>query len=206
MIIGIFGGTFNPVHFGHLRAIEEIREMFNMDMVYFVLSKIPPHKLKENLIPPEERYKILKLALQKNSFFKASPVELRRKKVSYSLNTINYFKKRFYTDKLYFILGSDAFYEIHTWHNYDNILKNIDLIVMKRKNILVEREYLLKLSYKERECFWLNNFGQKIYFANVSRLDISSSKIRKFLKEKKSVNYFLPEKCINYIYKKNFYI
>ncbi len=205
MRIGIFGGTFNPIHFGHLRTVEEIREIFKLEIIYYVLSKIPPHKANENLVLPKDRYEILKLAVKKNRFFKASPVELRRKKPSYSIDTINYFIKKFTNDNLFFIMGSDAFYEIDLWHKYKNIISSIDIIVMKREDFKINKSYLNKLGYKENKDFWENDFNKKVYFSSVSRLDISSSKIREFLKKNISVNYLLPEKCINYINKKNFY-
>jgi len=203
--IGIFGGTFNPVHFGHLRTVEDIREKFKLQVVYFVLAKIPPHKLHKNIISAKERYKILKLAVQSNPFFKLSDIELKRKKPSYSLQTIKYFKKKFSNDNLYFILGSDAFYEIDTWYKFQEILASIDIIVMTRESFYCNENFLKQLNYTKEKDYFINKSGKKVYFCNVTRLDISSSKIRENIKKNLSINYFMPEKCIQYIYKKQLY-
>ncbi len=203
--IGIFGGTFNPVHFGHLRTVEDVREKFNLDIVYFVLAKIPPHKLKENVISAKERYKILKLALKGNPFFKLSNIELKRKKPSYSLDTIKYFKKKFQNDNLFFILGSDAFNEIDTWYKFSEILNIIDIIVMTREEFHCNESFMKKLGYKSKKDYFINKNDRKVYFQSVTRLYISSSKIRKYISQNLSINYFLPEKCISYIYQKKLY-
>ncbi len=206
MNIGIFGGTFNPVHFGHLRTVEEIREGFNLEIIYFVVAKIPPHKNSENIASASERYRLLKIAIKNNPFFKPSSIELRRKKTSYSFDTIMYFKKKFKDDNLYFIMGADAFKEIYTWFKYKEILKNIDIIVMARPEYNCDYELLERLGYKKCEKrVFVNSYCKKVFFYNVTQLDISSSKIRDYIGKNLSVNYFLPEKCIKYIYKNKLY-
>ncbi len=205
MKIGIFGGTFNPVHFGHLRTIEDVRENFNLDIVYFVLSKIPPHKSDKNIISAALRYKLLKLAIGGNPMFTASSVELRRKKTSYSIDTVKYFLRKFKTDQLFFILGSDAFAEIDTWFNYVEILNSVDIIVMQRESYNYDESFLEKLGYSKKGDCRINKENKKLFFNAVTRLDISSSKIRENLKNGNSVRYLLPHNCLKYIIKKNLY-
>lgn len=205
MKIGIFGGTFNPVHVGHLRTVEEVRTDFNLEIVYFVLAKLPPHKSANTLVSANERYEILKYALSDNPFFKTSSIELRRKKTSYSIDTIKFFKKKFSNDELYFILGSDAFLEIKSWFKYEELLQIVDIVVMFRENFICNDEFLSGLGYSKKNGDWVNIFNKRIFLTKVTRFDISSSLIRDKIIKNKSIRYFLPEKCVKYITKKNLY-
>ncbi len=204
--IGIFGGTFNPIHFGHLRTVEDVADTFKFDSIYFVLSKIPPHKFKRELTPAEERFKLLKLALKGNHKFIPSDIEIRRSNVSYTVDTVKYFNKKFPNDELFFIIGSDSFLEIETWFSYAEILKLINIVVMSREGFKYDTPLIEKLGYKPLNNFAINISNKRIYFTNVTRLDISSSLIRKNLKDGLSIKYFMPERCAEYIYKKNLYL
>jgi nicotinate-nucleotide adenylyltransferase len=203
--IGIFGGTFNPIHFGHLRPVEEIRMQFSLHRIYFVLANIPPHKRENNLVSAKERYSILKYAVKDNPFFFASSIEMRRKKPSYSFDTIKYFKKKYPDDEIFFIMGSDAFAEFDTWFKYEKISALVDIIVMLRENFKCDNEFTAKLGYEKKGNYLTNDFGKKVFFINVTRFDISSSMIRDLISKKESVKYFLPQKCLNYIVKKKLY-
>ena len=122
MRVGLFGGTFNPVHWGHLRAAEEIRVMFDLTQVIFIPTNIPPHKGSEEVIPAHHRLRMLDLAVEGNPYFFTSDVELKRPGKSYSIETISHFKHTFGEGlALFFILGIDAFLEITSWKNYQEL-------------------------------------------------------------------------------------
>jgi nicotinate-nucleotide adenylyltransferase len=132
MKVGIFGGTFDPVHIGHLRAAEEIRESFALDRIYFVPVLIPPHKRDQYITAAGDRSKMIKLAIRGNRFLKQSELEIRRGGISYSIDTICAIEKRF--GDPYFLIGADAFSEIHTWHRYPELFSHANFIVMVRPN------------------------------------------------------------------------
>ena len=114
--IGLFGGTFNPIHYGHLRPAEEIGDWLNLDPVIFIPASDPPHKEKKDLLPAPLRAEMVRLAIADNPRFSFSDVEINRPGKSYSVETIPYFQRHLgKTAELYFILGLDAFLEIGTW-------------------------------------------------------------------------------------------
>ncbi len=212
MKIGLFGGTFNPIHIGHLRPVEEVREFFNLDKILFILAKKPPHKPDYNLIPAELRYKILELALADNPYFYPSDIEIKREGRSYTYDTIIELKKIFANDTLFLIIGKDSFLDLKTWYNWQEILKLIDIIVLNRDipqkkiNSLKEEHYLKTINYKQiDDITYINEFEKKIYLFNNSIIEVSSSKIRENFKLQKSNKYLLPEKALKFIYEKRIY-
>ena len=205
MRIGVFGGTFNPVHFGHLRPLEEVRIKCNLDKIYFVLAKIPPHKVNQEIISAKERYSLLKKALKSNEFFHSSGIEVRRKGPSYTYHTVKYFLKKFTDDSIFLIVGSDAFLDIKSWFNYEKLLNLVDIIVMIREGKVIPEEFLQKTGYFRKNGEWINKTGKKISLVEVNRLDISSSLIRKNIKKSISIKYLMPETCLKYIMNKKLY-
>ncbi len=107
MKIGILGGTFNPVHIGHLILAEEVREKLKLDKIIFIPTALPPHKDNMDIAPAGDRLKMLKLAIKGNKFFGVSDIEIKRKGRSYTIDTIKELKNKFVNDELYFIIGSD---------------------------------------------------------------------------------------------------
>ncbi|HXF75168.1 MAG TPA: nicotinate-nucleotide adenylyltransferase, partial [Methylomirabilota bacterium] len=119
MKLGLFGGTFDPIHWGHLRSAEEVAESFGLDRVYFIPASIPPHKRGETTTPAEDRLKMVRLAVAGNDRFAVSTIEIKRAGVSYSIDTLRAFNaKKRRGDSLYFIIGLDAFREIGTWKDF----------------------------------------------------------------------------------------
>jgi nicotinate-nucleotide adenylyltransferase len=196
MSVGIFGGTFDPVHLGHLRAAEEIREQFRLDKVYFVPAYIPPHKRTHKITDPATRLRMLKAAIRGNKFLRASEIEIKSGGVSYSINTIRMFEKRF--EQIYFIMGIDAFLEIDTWYNYRELFDHTDFIVMGRPiNEKKEPKGLFPGDIgKEIRRLDGNTFehrsGKKIHVQHVTQLDISSTEIRKSVGNGRSIKYLVP--------------
>lgn len=210
MKLGIMGGTFNPIHYGHLRPAEEIRERLKLDNVLFIPSARPPHKDSE-IIEPHHRLTMARLAIRSNPFFDVSPMEIERKGKSYSVRTLEELLKE-YGGELYFLLGIDSFLEIPTWREADRLSSLTNFVILLRppfpfqslsqspylkptiRFILEELDQGVRQSY--RKVF---ENGKSIHFERVTSLDISSTSIRKNIKAGKSIKYLLPDSVESYI-------
>lgn len=209
MNIGILGGTFNPVHYGHLRIAEEVRERFNLSKVIFVPAGIPPFKIKaEELIEADHRAEMVRLAIKTNPFFEFSDIEIKREGISYTVDTLEVLKKEYPGDNIYFIAGADAMADLPKWRRPGRILELAEVIVVTRpdfplsrlQNLLVygiDREELSRFINGEIEEFRHSPF----HFIRVSAISISGSLIRSFIKRQKSIKYLLPEEVEYYIIK-----
>lgn len=208
MRIGLFGGTFNPIHLGHLRSAEEVRESFQLQRVIFIPSANPPHKEGKDIISPIHRMEMVNLAIEGNAGFSASDIEMRRGGKSYSIETIDHFNKIHGSHvTLFFIMGMDAFTEVVTWKDYMDLFYRCNFVVTTRpgytvanpESILPAADMSGDFSYipEEDRLIYISNFS--LYFRDITPLDISSSAIRKRIKENGSVRYLLPEKVKEYI-------
>ncbi len=214
MKIGILGGTFDPVHFGHLRTAEEVGEIFGLKKVYLIPSNNPPHKKDKYITPFKDRLYMLQCAIEGSDILDVLDIEGRRPGYSYTIDTLRELKSERYFGKnaeFYFIIGMDAFLEIETWKEYKELFRYANFVIVKRlgyniKNIedLLER---LDLAYQKEENGIYHSKETKKYICliNVTFLDISSTKIRKLIREGRSINFLLPEKVKNYILEKGLY-
>jgi len=211
--IGLFGGTFNPIHLGHLRSAEEISESFELGRVIFIPASYPPHKEKGDILPASLRAQMVRLAIADNPRFAFSEVELRRPGKSYSVETITHFRQEFGTDaELYFILGLDAFREINTWKEYAALFALCHFIVMTRpgfeKNFTPEHlpvEMAKDFCYDAPRGGYAHCSGFFVFPKEITALDISSTKIRETIREHHSVKYLLPEPVQVFIDQNNLY-
>ncbi|MCX5799245.1 MAG: nicotinate-nucleotide adenylyltransferase [Proteobacteria bacterium] len=209
MRIGIFGGTFDPVHIGHLRVVEEVREFFFLERVYFVPVYIPPHKRNQRITSADERLKMLSMAIRGNNALYLSEMEIKRGGVSYSIDTIRSFEKK-YKD-LYFIIGIDAFSEIDTWHRYEEIFHHTNFIIMIRpthKQVSGIEMFPMNVRGDVKrvgEYTFEHISGKRIYVHNITQFDISSTKIRESLKKEKSIRYLVPYTVERFIHKRRLY-
>jgi len=204
MKIGLFGGTFNPVHFGHLRVAEEVREAFLLDKIIFIPAGVPPLK-KYDIVEANHRLKMTELAIKDNPFFEVCDIEVKHKKPSYTVNTLTNLKKLYQGHTLFFIMGIDAFLELKSWHRYEELLRMVDFIVMSRPgfNNLQRSEFI---EQKESEnCFKIKNSDKKAFFISVSPFWISSTILRQMLQKGKSVRYLVPEEVRKYIEENKLY-
>jgi nicotinate-nucleotide adenylyltransferase len=210
--IGIFGGTFNPVHHGHLRSAEEVREAFALDRIYFVPAAQPPHKKTNALADANHRLKMVELAVADNPSFIASTIELDRSGPSYSIDTI----RRFHTDLpdavFFFILGLDAFREIHTWKEYTLIPSLCNLIVTSRPGIstppidqFIPVALQTTLWYDPALKMYRHTSGHCLAFHEIQGLNISASQIRQIVRRGKSLRYLVPSAVEAYIAEHIFY-
>jgi len=190
--IGIFGGTFNPIHHGHLINIELIKENFNFDLVLFIPAKIPVHKTVADKINPSDRLQMLKLAINGVDGFHSSEIELNRESASYTITTLEELKMIYANDELFLIIGSDSFNELDTWKEYKKILSEYPLIVMQRSGDKQLRDDLLSLA-------------MKVEFHKESIIEISSSMIRERIKNGLPIRYLTTDDVIDFISDKGLY-
>ncbi len=209
--IGLFGGTFNPIHLGHLRGAEEIREAFRLDEVIFIVASIPPHKGKEKVIEAKHRLKMVSLAISGNLHFSTSDIELSRSGNSYSIDTIRFFRER-HPKSLFFILGRDAFVEIETWREFQKLFSLCHFIVMARpgsqknnSSSFLPEALKPYFRYDSQEKGWIHLSEYRIYFKEISFLDISSTKVRELIEKRESVKYLVPAEVEAYIHKYGLY-
>jgi nicotinate-nucleotide adenylyltransferase len=210
MKIGIFGGTFNPIHYGHLRAAEEVRERFDLSKIIFIPSKNPPLK-SQDLLNSVHRYEMTEFALSGNGFFKISDIEFKRPGKSYSVQTLEELRNIFHDATLYFILGIDAFLEIPTWWQSERLISLVDFIVISRSSfgfvdllsspyINASKNDLEKLDKGELDLYTTPLKGNKAMMAfRIPLIDISATEIRRRVREGKSIKYLLPESVESYI-------
>ncbi len=197
--VGIMGGTFDPIHYGHLVTAEETRGRFNLDKVIFVPSGKPPHKKGYTVTDARHRYLMTLLAVATNRFFEVSRIEIDRQGYSYTVDTVNQFYQQLPEGtEIYFITGADAIMEILTWKNIEELLGRTRFIAATRPGIELEH---MKLVLKELPFSAM----EMIYPQEVPAMAISSTDIRMRVREKRSIKYLLPEAVEHYIYKNRLY-
>jgi len=199
--VGIFGGTFNPIHWGHLRAAEEVAEQLELERVLFVPSASPPHKRDAGIAPAELRLAWVRDAIADNPRFTADPLEIERGGRSYSVETLREIGARLAPELPVFVIGCDAFAEIAEWREPDALLRLAHFAVMTRPpaDAGTLREWLPQSlagaiefapdsrSGRHREA------GTRLRLIEISALDVSSSDVRRRLRGGHSVRYLLPE-------------
>ena len=185
--IGLLGGTFDPVHLGHLVLAEEIAEALKLDKVIFVPAYRPPHKTQRPSANPKDRYKMTELAIAGNSRFKISDIEISTKRKCFTVETIRKFKRVYKNSKLFFITGSDSLFALPAWKEIEEIYKISQFVIGRRPG------------------YPLESVPHKVLVVKISPIDISSSQIRKWIKQGRSVKYLVPESVIRYIKKKGLY-
>lgn len=190
MKIALFGGCFNPIHYGHLILAETAREYFNLERIIFIPTGNPPHKVYD-LAPAKDRYQMVKLAIRNNQYFFISAFELKNKGKSYTYKTINSFKQKYSKDELFFLVGSDILYEIDTWEKGMKILDLCCLLVGLRPGFSMEKI--------------APGILRKVSIFDFPGFPISAKELREYIRQGKSVKYSLPESVENYIYQKKLY-
>ena len=187
MLVGILGGTFNPIHLGHLLIAEGARVELKLDEVIFIPSLIPPHKPDTGLIPSEHRYAMVVLATQDNPHFTVSAIEVERPGRSYSIDTLKRLRSERPRDKFVFIIGSDSLRELGAWKGVDELFK------------------LSRFAVAPRRGYEIKKIPEGVQTVHTPLIDISSSEIKKKLREGRSVRYLVPERVRGYIAKHALY-
>jgi len=187
MKIGILGGSFNPVHIGHLILADEVREKLNLDKIIFVPVALAPHKDNSDIADSSDRLKMLKLALKGNRDCKVSNIETRRPGRSYTIDTLKELKSKYKRDELYFIIGSDLLNYLNEWKDIREVIKMVKFIAATRPG------------------YPLKNLPDYIQTLPIRAVDVSAFEIRQRIKEGKSFRYLLPDAVFNYINKNKLY-
>lgn len=190
--IAVLGGTFDPIHMGHLVLAEQVREQFQLERVIFIPSASPPHKTEQKLSLAIHRFEMTKLALEGNSYFFVSDIELKREGLSYTVETLRKLKELYEDSKIYFLTGSDVLDEITTWKDPEEIYKLAKIVIAVRPGFD-------KFDPED-------HFAQRSIIAKITGVDISSSQIREKVRKGESIKYLVPSKVEEYIKKKNLYM
>lgn len=190
--IGIMGGTFDPLHYGHLVAAEMARNEFKLEKVIFIPTGSPPHKEGREITDSELRFQMVELATGDNPHFEVSRLEIERRGHSYTVDTLRELHKLHPEYELYFITGSDAFREIFTWKDAESILELCHFIGASRPGFDAE-DFLQELQAVHPELF------ERMHLLEVPALAISSTDIRSRVKKGQSIRYLLPELVRLYI-------
>lgn len=193
------GGTFNPIHIGHLILAETAFFVLNLDEVVFMPSKNPPHKNKKHILPDSIREDMIKCAIQDNTHFRYSDLELKRSGITYTADTLTYLKSEYHDIEYFFLMGADSFFAIEEWYKPEVILKLCHIAVAVRNDVSMKKlqEHSLKLEKK---------YNARISFLNMPNIDISSSAIRNDIAKNVFVKYYVPSEVFDYIRKNNLYI
>lgn len=186
--IGILGGTFNPIHIGHLAIAQMALERMHLTKVVFVPAHIPPHKNPKAVANAKHRYNMVKLAIKDNSDFEISDFEINKEGKSYTIDTMKYFYEKYPKDtKLYFIIGGDTLADLPNWRYIDDILKIGEFIVVNRPGCVKKASDL------------------KHHSVIMPGIDISSSLVRFRLFQNKTIRYFVPDPVLTYIKENELY-
>ncbi len=192
------GGTFDPIHYGHLLAAESVRESFGLSKVVFVPAARPPHKVETALTPAAHRLAMTLLATLSNPHFIVSDTEVNRAGPSYTIDTLVEFRRLMPQHDLFFITGVDAIIDLTTWKDWEGMLRAAEFVAVARPGYPADRLKLLKNPLP-------NVFRPRIHYLEIPALAISSSDIRRRVHEGRSIKYLLPEAVEQYIAKEGLY-
>ena len=189
MRIGILGGTFDPIHNGHIYLAKKVLKGLSLDKIIFIPTYLPPHKKNKRITPARHRYNMVRLAIGGNNRFHISDIELKRKGRSYSIETLSKLRKRYGKNAMiFFITGSDSLKELKKWKNLKGILKLCKFVVVKRPG------------------FPIKNMHSNFTALRINAKDISARDIRKKIRNGRSGNQAVPKKVYSYIKKQALYI
>ena len=192
MRIGLYFGSFNPIHLGHLIIANTVLEAAKLKKVWFVLSPQNPLKEKKSLLPEYDRLHLLNLAIEDNAQFQPSTIEFDLPQPSYTIDTLTYLKEKYPSHEFVLIMGGDQIASLHKWKNYQKLLADNEIIIYKRN----DEDQLPKE--------W-NSLAKRITLLDVPLFPISSTLIRQKVKAKKSIHYLVPEKVEQYILSSGYY-
>jgi len=212
--LGLFGGTFNPMHYGHLRSAEEVCEALALTRLWFIPAGHPPHKTVQGITPFEVRLQMSRLAVGDHPIMSVSDLEGRRPGRSYSIETLRQIRREVGpTWELYFILGLDAILEIPTWKDYKDLFSLSHFVVLDRpgynrqrlKEVLLGEVHPLFRPLKLQRGF-LHPTGHKVILQETTLMDISGTAIREMVRHGRSIRYLLPEAVREYIITHKLYL
>jgi nicotinate-nucleotide adenylyltransferase len=197
--VGILGGTFNPVHFGHIAIAKIALYEFALGEIVFLPLGLPPHKRNEYIAPPESRLDMIKLAIEEEKRFSVNTIELYRDGFTYSVDTLEILTRENRNTEYYYIIGADSLFELKTWKNFERVfcLTNFICVLRPGQDDMEVKEYAERLN---------EEYGYKFFVAEDKGPDISSSDIRESAAKGRLKSGLLPEKVLRYIEKKHLYM
>ena len=196
--IGIMGGTFDPIHYGHLMAAEFARSEFGLAKVLLMLAARPPHKKEELILDEEHRLEMLKLAIDDNKLLEVSTLELNRPGNSYTIDTIKYFMDHCPEKKIYFIMGSDTLFTMHTWKQVNDLSRLCKFIIVTRPGYLLSKD---DPQYARLPSGLWDNAA----YLEIPGFEFSSTNIRDRVKQGKTIKYLVPPQVEQYIRQHSIY-
>jgi nicotinate-nucleotide adenylyltransferase len=192
------GGTFNPIHYGHLVLAENSYEQLGLDKILFMPSKNPPHKAKPEDVTEQQRVDMIALAIQNNEHFELSMLELEREGVTYTADTLTQLTAHHMDTEYYFIVGADSLFNLQNWMKPQTIFNLCTIVAANRDN--VDKSQLL-----QQVEFLKNAYSASIVLIDMPTIQIASKVIRERIAAQKSVRYYLPDTVIEYINKNELY-
>ncbi|MCL6605187.1 MAG: nicotinate-nucleotide adenylyltransferase [Paenibacillus sp.] len=192
MKVGIMGGTFDPLHMGHMLAAEAARDTYNLDEVWFMPSHIPPHK-HEAGVSSEDRLAMVQEAVQEHESFRTLDWEITRGGVSYTIETVRKLQQEYPKLDLYFIIGADMVQYLPKWEGIEELVQRLTFIGVGRPGTNLDLEALP------------SDISDKVILADMPLVDISSTMLRKRAAEGKSIRYMVPETVFNYVHRSGLY-
>ncbi len=192
MNIGIFGGTFDPPHLGHLIVAETVRERLALELILFMPANFPPHKEGEPVASTTHRLNMLQLAVAGNSYSKVSDLEIRRGGKSYTIETLRSLRNLYPGDTLFLIIGSDNLRIFPAWKEPEDVLKSSRVVVIDRPGLV-------------RDAIE-NEFVQRVQFVQVPTIEVSATDIRGRIRDGKTIRYMVPEPVRAYIEDNKLYV
>jgi len=221
MRAGLFGGTFNPIHKGHLMAVEQVLQRFYLDRLYIIPCRLPPHKFPAYLAPADQRIRMIQLALPTDARYYLSDIEIQRSGPSYTIDTVDHFRTRILPSDatLFQIMGMDAFLEIHTWKSYRRLLETVQPVVVtrsmdgrmqsgdevRRLNDYIRSRLSEDYQYVEEQRCWRHPKETCIHLLPTTPVNISSSQVRQRIRAGKDIVDLVPPKVNAYIEQKELY-
>ena len=188
MHIGLYFGSFNPIHTGHLIVANHVIQHTEIDKIWFVVSPHNPLKDSHSLLNEHDRLHLVNLAIEDNPKFRASNVEFQLPKPSYTIDTLTYLTEKFPLERFSVIMGADSFQNLHRWKNFEQLVAQYSFVVYNRPGFEIE-----------------DNYGARVTLLDAPLLQISSTYIRRQIKEKKSIKYIVPANVEQYILENKYY-
>lgn len=197
--IGIFGGTFNPIHNGHIRLVKTVMDSIDFEKVIVMPDRLPPHKQADSLASAQDRLCMCRLAFEDTDRVEVCDWELLRSGKSYTVYTIRHFRMLYPNDTLWLIMGSDMLLSFDRWYAWEEILKNANIVCISRKS----EDTPEVLSQKADEL--MSRTGARIVTVQAQPFEISSERLRESIKKMQDTSCYFPKKIVQYICEHNLY-
>ena len=195
--LGILGGTFDPIHMGHLRMAEHVFQRMELESIVFIPAYVPPHKLGQDFAPAQDRYAMTELAVADSPHFTVSDMELKRTGVSYTIDTIRQLHAQYEDRELNFIIGADSVAQLHTWHNIEEMLELTRFVAVWRPGYEGAMEEMVRHLGEQAK--------ERVLLLDTPVYDISSTEIRTRIRQGLGLAGLVPPAVERYIYEHGLY-